>query len=408
MMRPDRSLDLDLAAIGSVVVRTPGLPPFVYRKMVQGPEPGRPPARGEIVRINDAGGSVLGYGLWNPRSQIAVRTLTRGDRPPSSEFWSARIEDAVRLRTECLGLDAVTNAYRVVHAEADGLSGLIADRLGEVLSIECFSLGIYRRARALAELLRKRMGLAHYRVRVDERVQLQEDFTAEPLVSPDAPGSITIQEHGIRYRIRFDAAHKTGFFCDQRDNRDRLAAYCAGRAVLDVCCYTGGFHLNALIRGRAREVTGVDLDEQALALARENAHLNQVRTHLVHADGFGYLRQMDANGRRYGVVVLDPPKLATHRDELGAAKKKYYDLNALALRVVEPGGLLLTCSCSGLIGADEFRGVVRAAARAVGRPVRLIAETGAAPDHPVSLEIPETAYLKALWLIVGESETGQA
>lgn len=403
-MAPDLTLDLDTAKVATVAVRTSGLPPFVFRKMIDGPTGGRPPARGDIVRLVDANETILGYGLWNPRSQIAVRTLTRGELPPGPEFWAARLDEAVQLRTGLLGLDATGDAYRLVHAEADGLSGLVVDRLGDTLSIECFSLGVYRRSTAITEHLRARLGVPHYRVRVDDRVQLQEDFAATEVVSDAAPPSVTIREHGIRYRVKFEGSHKTGFFCDQRDNRERLAAFCRGRAVLDVCCYTGGFHLNALIRGGAREVTGVDLDEKAIALARENANLNQVRTNLVHADAFGYLRQMDANGRRYGVVVLDPPKLVTSRDEIGPAKTKYFDLNALALRLVEPGGLLLTCSCSGLLPAEEFRGIVRAAARAVGRPSRVLAETGAAPDHPVALDVPETGYLKALWLVAGEPE----
>ena len=237
---------------------------------------------------------------------------------------------------------------------------------------------------------------------VDERVALQEDFSGRPLASPQLPPRVTIQEHGIKYRIHFEEGHKTGFFCDQRDNRRELARYCEGRSVLDLCCYTGGFGLNALIRGQAREVTCVDLDEKAVALAKENGHANQVRLDAVHADAFGYMRQMGANGRTYGVIVLDPPKLIPDRDEIAPGKRKYFDLNVLAMKLVEPGGILVTCSCSGLLPPADFLGILRAAARMAGRPAQLLAFTGAAADHPVALDTPEGAYLKVAWLRVGD------
>src|SRR5262249_5543761 len=195
-----------------------------------------------------------------------------------------------------------------------------------------------------------------------ERVGAEEDFLGRSWASPQLPPRVTIEEHGIRYRIHFEQAHKTGFFCDQRDNRRDLARFCAGRTVLDLCCYTAGFGLNALKRGGAREVTCVDLDEKAVALARENAAANQIRLDVVHADAFGYLRQMAINGRSYGAIVLDPPKLIGDREEIAPGKRKYFDLNVLAMKLVEPGGLLVTCSCSGLLQAPEFLGLLRAAA----------------------------------------------
>ena len=172
--------------------------------------------------------------------------------------------------------------------------------------------------------------------------------------------------------------------------------------MLDVCCYTGGFGLNALVRGGAREVTCVDLDEKAVALARENGNANRSGSSVVHADAFGYMRQMALNGRTYGVVVLDPPKLIPDRDDISAGKRKYFDLNVLGMSLVEPGGLLLTCSCSGLLPAEEFLVLLRAAARKAGRSVQLLAVTGAAADHPVALDALEGAYLKAAWLRVGD------
>ena len=220
------------------------------------------------------------------------------------------------LRTKVLGLERETNAYRVIHAEGDGLSGLVVDRYDDVLSIQVFSLGMYQRMGPILSLLAEKLGTAHFRVEVDDRVAQQEDFSGRPLASPQLPPRVTVSEHGIRYRIHFDEGHKTGFFCDQRDNRRELARYCADRPVLDLCCYTGGFGLNALVRGLAREVVCVDLDEKAVDLARANGNANQVRLEVVHADAFGYARQMGQNGKTFGVVVLDPPKLIPDREEI--------------------------------------------------------------------------------------------
>jgi 23S rRNA (cytosine1962-C5)-methyltransferase len=397
---PDRSLAPE--STPTVAVRAAGHHPFIYRKMVIGPVGPSLPRAGDLVRAVDRDGKLLGYGLWNPRSQISLRLLSRQAKPPGPEFWTKKIASAIDLRQKTLGLDEQATAYRVLHAEGDGLSGLIVDRFDDVLSIEIFSLGMYQRIGPIVELCAGRLGTKHFRVQVDERVALQEDFPGRLVSSPELPPRVTIHEHGIRYRVHFDEGHKTGFFCDQRDNRLALARFCADRSVLDACCYTGGFGLNALLRGKAREVTGVDLDEKAVALARENGHANSVRLNVIHADAFGYLRQMAVNQKTFGVVVLDPPKLIADRDEIPSGKRKYFDLNVLGINLVEEGGLLLSCSCSGLLSAPDFQALLRAAARKACRSVQLLAMTGASPDHPIALDAPEGAYLKAAWLRVGE------
>ncbi len=399
---PDRSLTPD-GSLPTIAIRAAGTHQFVYRKMVEGPVGAAAPNHGDLVRVVDRDGVHLGFALWNGRSQISLRFLSRASEPPGPEFWSRRIDEAAALRTSVLNLERDTNAYRVVHAEGDGLSGLIVDRYDDVLSVEVFSLGMYQRIGPILSLCAARLGTSHYRVGVDERVAQLEDFSGRSLASVNLPPRVTVQEHGIRYRIHFDEAHKTGFFCDQRDNRRDLAGFCAGRTVLDLCCYTGGFGLNALIRGQAREVSCVDLDEKAVAVARENGHANQVKLEVIHADAFGYTRQMALNGKTYGVVVLDPPKLVVDRDEIPAGKRKYFDLNVLAMKLVEAGGLLVTCSCSGLLDAAEFMGLLGAAARNADRQVQLLAMTGAAPDHPVALNALEGAYLKVAWLRVGDA-----
>jgi 23S rRNA (cytosine1962-C5)-methyltransferase len=402
---PDRSLNAE-EPLPTMAIRAAGTHQFVYRKMLDGPVGAATPNHGDIVHVVDRHGVHLGYALWNGRSQISLRFLSRQSTPPGPDFWSGRISDAVALRTTVLGLERETNAYRVIHAEGDCLSGLIVDRFDDVISVEVFSLGIYQRIGPILSLCAGRLGTAHYRVRVDDRVAQQEDFSGRPLESPRLPRRVTVQEHGIRYRIHFDGGHKTGFFCDQRDSRRELARFCPGRTVLDLCCYTGGFGLNALIRGQAREVTCVDLDEKAVALARENGNANNVRLDVVHADAFGYARQMAQNSRTYGVIILDPPKLILDREEISAGKRKYFDLNVLAMKLIEKGGLLVTCSCSGLLGPQEFLALLGAAARNAEREVQLLALTGAAPDHPVAIDALEGAYLKVAWLrLGGESRT---
>jgi 23S rRNA (cytosine1962-C5)-methyltransferase len=403
---PDRPLDV-VGELPVVAIRSAGLHPFVYRKMVVPPSGPSRPADGDLVRIVDREGLPVGYGLWNSRSQIALRILAHGLEPPGGEFWTRRIDNAIALRREVLKLDDVTNAYRVLHAEGDGISGLIVDRLDDVLSAEVFSLGIYQRIGPILSLIADRLGTKHLRVNVDERIALAEDFPGRPVSSPQVPPRVTIHENGVRFAVRFEGGHKTGFFCDQRDNRQQLVPFCRDRAVLDVCCYTGGFGLSALIRGGAKDVTGVDLDEKAIALARENAKLNQVRMNFVHGDSFGYMRQMGVNGRQFGVVVLDPPKLIPGRLDIAIGKRKYFDLNVLAMSIVEENGLLVTCSCSGLLGREEFLVLLRAAARKAGRAVRVLAVTGAAPDHPVGLDALEGEYLKVVWLLVGERRKPQ-
>ena len=337
-----------------------------------------PPRPGDIVNVYDAAGQLLGRGLFNPASEIALRILTRRDEPVDAAFWRKRLGAAAALRSK-LGLPEVTDAYRLVHAEGDGLSGLIAERYADFLVFEVFSLGMYQRiddiSRALTEVLPPpssldRAGQASDRwqmlVRADERIQARERFRVMP--PPEHQSTrVVIREHGLRYRVDMAAGHKTGFFCDQRDNRRRFASLCQSADVLDCCCYSGGFGLAARLLGHAREVTSVDLDEAAIAIAKDNANLNQTRINHVHADAFAYLRQMIANGRQYDAMVLDPPKFAVTRAEYDDALQRYHDLNVLATQVVRPGGVLLTCSCSGLVSSDAFTQVIQRAAHRANR-----------------------------------------
>ncbi len=395
-----------------VRLRSANMHPFIYARMVRDADPMARP--GDVVNVYDRSGSLFGRGFYNPHSIIRLRILTHADHPIDDAFWRSRLSMAVELRSR-LRLSDVTDAYRLVHAEGDGLSGLIVERYADCLVFEIFSLGMVRRLEMLSRLLPDllgsptsldRPGRANERwrivIRTDESVEKMESFKLSSelpsgLAVP-SPAQITIREHGVRYRVDPAGGHKTGFFCDQRDNRRRFAELCNGGEVLDLCCYTGGFSLCAKLLGDANEVTAVDLDEAAVALAKENANLNQARIQFVHADAFVYLRQMIANQRQFDAVVLDPPKLAGSRTELEEALRKYSDLNTLALQAVKPGGFLTTCSCSGLVSRDQFAEVVCGAARRARMPVQILDYTGAGPDHPVMANCPESGYLKAMWL----------
>lgn len=398
----------------AVHLRSVSFRPFLFRKMIDRVDAHARP--GDLVAVFDRRADRFGHGLYNPRSEIVVRMLNHDATVPDEGFWQRRLEQAVELRRDLLRLDLVTDAYRLVHAEADGLTGLVVDRLGDVLSAEVFSLGMFQRADELLRRLGTLCGTRQTIVQVPDQVHGQEGFLSDPIRSPDFPPTSIVSEFGTRFRVSFEEGHKTGFFCDQRENRRTLASFCEGRSVLDLCCYTGGFAIQAKRLGTAAEVTAVDLDEKAIKLARENANLNQLRVQFVHADVFAYMRDMIANGRRFDVVVLDPPKLIRSRREFDEGKRTHFDLNRLAVQLVAPGGLLLSCSCSGLLPESDFLDLLHAAARNAvpqsaadqseeasssrGRTIQILARSGAAPDHPIAPNCPETEYLKAVWLRV--------
>jgi 23S rRNA (cytosine1962-C5)-methyltransferase len=373
--------------------------PWVFQKMVERPAGRLPP--GGVVDVVDREGKWAGRGFYNGHSRIALRVLTTDPAEAvDDEFFATRIARAVDLRRGWLGLDAVSDSYRLVHAEGDGLSGLVVDRFGPVLVLEFFAAGMYRFREAIRKALAAHYPEAHFYWFAEEHVQKQESFDCR---SPEPPGPGVIAENGVKFRVAPGGKHKTGFFLDQRDNRAYLASFCAGKRVLDLCCNTGGFGVYAKARGGAGEVVGVDLDEQALALARQNAGLNGVRVRFVQADLFPWLRDAVARGERFDVVVLDPSKQTRDREALGHALKRYLDMNRLALQAVAPGGLLLTCSCTGLVGEGEFLDVVRRAAWQAGKVAQVFRVAGAGADHPFLAHVPEGRYLKAVFCRVEEA-----
>lgn len=378
-----------------VRLRSASSHPFIYRRMVAHADPAA--RSGDVVTVYDRNNRVFGHGLYHTRSQIAVRMLSYDARPIDEAFFRDRLATAVAWRTRLFKNDETTNVYRLVHAEGDALSGLIVERYAEWIAIEIFSLGIYQRIDLIKQLLTELTGISRFVVRADDRIEQIEGFHVRPELSDPVPPTLEIAESGIRFRVDLHGGHKTGFFADQRENRRRLAGLAEGADLLDVCCYTGGFGLYAKALGRANSVTGVDLDEDAVELAKRNANLNQLRIRYVHADAFAYLRQMQTSGHRYNIVVLDPPKFVSTRDEFAEGSRKYADLNALGMTVIKPGGLLLTCSCSGPVSRQPFLDIVKSAASRAGRQLQIIGQSGAGPDHPVMANCPESEYLKAVW-----------
>lgn len=401
MDNPTRNDAPNAGAAGSpypypwVRLRSAAASPLLYRRMVDQVAPEARP--GDVVVVYDRKGDLFGHAFYHDRSQIALRMISYAREPVDDAFFAGRIGQALAWRKRLIGSDPGTDVYRLVHAEGDSISGLIAERYADWIAIEVFSLGVFRRLDMFKRLLREQTGVTQFVVRADDRVERLEGFHVPPEESDVAPKTITIRENGIRFRVDLRAGHKTGFFCDQRDNRRRLASLCAGLDVLDVCCYTGGFGVYAAKLGGAASVTAVDLDEEAIELAKANAKLNEVRIQHTHADAFSYLRQMQTNGRQFDAVVLDPPKFVPGRDDYQEGSRKYLDLNTLGISVLKPGGLLLTCSCSGLVSRDDFLGMVKAGANRLGRPLQILDQTGPGADHPVMANCPESGYLKAVW-----------
>jgi 23S rRNA (cytosine1962-C5)-methyltransferase len=377
--------------------------PWVFQKMVE--KPAERIAPGSVVDVEDRDGNRVGRAFYNGHSRIALRLLSSDPAEAiDAAFFARRISRAVALRRDWLKLDAVTDSYRVVHAEGDELSGLVADRFRSTIVLEFFSAGMFRFREAIRAALETNFPGSVFHWFAEEHVQKQESFDCRTL---EAPPPEVITENGVKFRVMPGGKHKTGFFLDQRDNRRRLAEFCGGRRVLDLCCNSGGFSVYAKALGGAEEVTGIDLDETALTLARQNAGLNQVRIRFVQADLFPWLRDIVTGGQRFDVVVLDPAKQTRDREAVDYALKRYLDMNRLALQAVAPGGLFLTCSCTGLVSEADFVESVRRAAWQAGRTLQVLQITGAGSDHPYLLHVPEGRYLKAIFCRVdGEPPAG--
>jgi len=371
--------------------RSPGHP-WIWSAQVNKPAAKLPP--GSVVAVHDAKGRFVGHAFWNGHARIALRLLdTHPDHRIDADWIAVRIARAVQLRRDWLQLDAASDAWRVVHSEGDGLSGLIVDRYADTLVIEYFAAGMWRFRDAIHAALREHFPDAQLYWFAETHVQKQESFDCR---SPDVPAPFEVHEHGLRFHAAPGLGHKTGFFADQRDNRKRFAELATGRRVLDLCCNAGGFAVHAMAGG-AREATGVDMDAGILDVARANAAANHVAVTFEQADIFDWVRAAAARGERYDAVILDPAKLTRDRNRVTDALKKYFAMNRMALDVIPPGGLLLTCSCTGLVSEEAFLEMLRRVALNAGREIQVLEVRGAGPDHPFRTDVPEGRYLKAVF-----------
>lgn len=376
--------------------------PWIYSRRIDGSDDDLDP--GCLVEVLDASGRFVGHALANPLSDIGLRFISRGRRNALAHpqrFLLDRLKRADDLRRKTLRLPDVTDAYRVCHGEGDSLPGLVVDRLGDHLVCEHHALGFWNlRATVGAALAQLYPGLKVVH-RVPASARRAEGFETLGLtegLDPDTDETV-VTEHGVRHPVRPGWGHKTGYFCDQRDNRRRVAALTPDRTVLDLCCNTGGFGLHAA-RAGARRATGIDLDETVLERAARAAALNDLDVDFHHLDAFDYLRGAAEANRTWQVVVLDPPKLAAGRRDTEDALRKYSDLNTLALGAVADGGLLATFSCSGAVDLANFLGIVFAAGRRAEKRLRLLDVMGAGPDHPQEPDFARSRYLKGALLAV--------
>jgi 23S rRNA (cytosine1962-C5)-methyltransferase len=362
------------------------------------------PADGDAVELLAHDGRFVGRGLFNARSQIRVRlySWTPGVALDDA-FWASRVREAVSVRRE-LGLLDPAGGSRVVFSEADGLSGLTVDRYGRWLAVQFTSLALWARREplldALAAALDRQPGIEGMVLRTEKGILEEEglELSDGPLRGADPTGPVEIVENGIRYAVELRTGQKTGAYLDQRENHARAAALAPGRTVADVCCYTGGFTLPMLAAGAA-SVVGVDVSATALELARDNARRNGLdgeRVRWVTSDAFEFLRGEVDGGRRYDMIVLDPPRFARSSRGVPQALRGYSGLNELAVEALVPGGLLVTCSCTGRVSRAQFLAVLGGVEERTGRRIRVLESRGQPADHPVSPTCPETAYLKCL------------
>jgi 23S rRNA (cytosine1962-C5)-methyltransferase len=364
--------------------------PWIYRSDVS--EAHASP--GDLVRVTGQRGRVFGYALFSDRSEITLRMVALGPAPPGDAFVRERLEAALRFR-ESLHLDAT--AYRLAHGEADRLPSLIVDRYGDYLVLQALSQGIDRRVpeitAALVELLRPAGILARNDPRVRQLEGLEQTVEA---VYGDVPERIEVQEGAVRYEVDPWHGQKTGLFLDQRENREAALRYARGR-LLDAFSYNGGFAL--ALAPKCTSVLAVDISEDAVARIRANASRNGLSNVEAKAmNVFDELRELERIGARFDTVVLDPPAFAKNKASVPKALSGYKEINLRALKLLEPGGFLVTCSCSYNVTEGMFLDVVAEAAADAHAEVSLVEKRAQGRDHPILLNVPETYYLKCLIL----------
>jgi len=355
------------------------------------------PKLGDSVALQSADGVFLGVAAYSPDSQIRARVWDWTPRDIDAAFFAERIRRAAALRQV-----AADEGVRLIHGESDGLPGVVADRYADTVVLQLLSAGAERWRGAIADALAALPGIARVIERSDADVRELEGLPSQSglLRGEAAAGPLTVREHGLEFAVDAEQGHKTGFYLDQRDNRGLLRGLAKGKAVLDCFCYSGGFALNALAGG-ATSVTAIDSSCPALAAAQANAARNRLSgAEWLEADVFQSLRKFRDAGRKFDLIVLDPPKFAPTAAHAEKAARAYKDINLLAFKLLNNGGRLMTYSCSGGVSPDLFQKIIAGAALDAGVDARIEHWLHASADHPVVMNFPEGEYLKGLVLQV--------
>jgi len=358
---------------------------------------------GQVVDLINEKGKFVARGFYNGQSRIRVRLFTWQESEPLDEaLFRRRLAAAIDLRRK-IGCepehDRSETATRLVFSEADGLSGLIVDRYGDCLAIQPTSLAMAQRLELIVAILQELLAPRAIVLRTEKSMaQLEGIELPEGQVWGELPeGPLTIREHGLAYEVDLHAGQKTGFYLDQRENRRAAAGYLRGRRVLDMFCYTGGFAMAAAKLGGASEVLGIDASKRAIAQAQRNAEVNglsNVRFDI--GEGFQTLDSLIERGEKFDAVILDPPKFARGRGGASQALMAYHRLNRAAVELLTPGGILVTCSCTGGVTHEDFQMMLSGVAQKSRRDMRILEQRGASPDHPISATCLETEYLKCM------------
>jgi len=364
--------------------------PWIYRSDVEQPDA----AAGDLVQVIGPRGRPIGHALFSDRSEITLRLIEYGSAPPPATFIKDRLAAAIEFR-RALALDAT--AYRLVHGEADRLPSLIVDRYGDYLVVQALSQGIDRRVPEIVAALVELLQPAGILARNDPRVRLLEGLPQQvEVLHGSVPERIDVREGAVEYQVDPWRGQKTGLFLDQRENREAALRYARGR-LLDAFSYNGGFALS--LAPRCTSVLAVDISEDAVARIRENAARNRLANVEARAmNVFDELRELERTGARFETIVLDPPAFAKNKAAIRKALSGYKEINLRALKLLTPGGFLITCSCSYNVSEEMFVEVVSSAAADAGAEVSLVEKRAQGRDHPILINVPETYYLKCLIL----------
>ena len=353
---------------------------------------------GDIVDVLDFRGKFIGRGFYNPQSQICLRILTRNDEPCDRDFFARRIRDAWNYRKLLCDPDSC----RLIYSESDFLPGLVVDKFSDVLALQSLSMGIERVKPMIVELLMDVVQPRGIYERSDVPVRRLEGLEQTTgLLAGEVPDIVEMRENGILFRVDVKNGQKTGFFLDQKENRAAIAPLCPNARVLDCFCHNGSFSLHAAKYGAASAL-GVDISEEALDVARENAQLNGLNVTFEAHNCFDHLRELTEASEQFDLVILDPPAFTKNKASLPAAIRGYKEINLRGLKLVRPGGFLVTCSCSQHMLTEAFQDVVNQAARDAKKRIRLVEYRTQGKDHPILPQSIETKYLKCMILQVME------